>query len=92
VAARGLNLEPGTSLPAIDWTRPWLQDWRDTGQRVAQGVARGLPVFDALNREHAAPVRFVPQGDLPEGMAYERYIFERQCVPTRDGLHDFFNG
>lgn len=25
-------------------------------------------------------------------MAYEQYIFEQGGVPTRDGLHDFFNG
>lgn len=25
-------------------------------------------------------------------MAYEQFIFETRCVPTRDGLHDFFNG
>jgi hypothetical protein len=38
------------------------------------------------------PVRFVPQSALPEGMAYERFIFERRAVPTRDNLHDAFNG
>ena len=35
---------------------------------------------------------FVPQADLPVGRAYEEFIFETRCVPTRDGLHDFFNG
>jgi hypothetical protein len=39
-----------------------------------------------------APVRFVPQADLPAGEAYEAYIFRTAQVPTRDGLHDFFNG
>ena len=38
------------------------------------------------------PVRFVPQHELPAGMDSEQYIFESHCVPTRDGLHDFFNG
>jgi hypothetical protein len=37
------------------------------------------------------PVQFVPQDELPDGMAYEQFIFEHQQVPTRDGLHDFFN-
>ncbi|MFP5466711.1 MAG: DUF3025 domain-containing protein [Gammaproteobacteria bacterium] len=36
--------------------------------------------------------RFVPQADLPEGTAYEQFIFETGGVPTREGLHDFFNG
>ncbi len=35
---------------------------------------------------------FVPQAELPAGMAYEQYIFDTGRVPTRDGLHDFFNG
>ena len=35
---------------------------------------------------------FVPQSDLPEGTAYEQHIFSTGCVPTRDNLHDFFNG
>jgi hypothetical protein len=35
---------------------------------------------------------FVPQTDLPEGIAYEHHIFTTGCVPTRDNLHDFFNG
>jgi hypothetical protein len=34
----------------------------------------------------------VPQEDLPEGTAYEQHIGATGCVPTRDNLHDFFNG
>lgn len=34
---------------------------------------------------------FVPQSTLPSGMAYEAFIFEQHKIPTRDGLHDFFN-
>ena len=36
-------------------------------------------------------MRFVPQAELPEGRAYESHIFETGGVPTREGLHDFFN-
>lgn len=35
---------------------------------------------------------FVPQAELPAGMAYEQFIFDERRVPTRNGLHDFFNG
>ncbi len=38
------------------------------------------------------PVRFVPQAALPEGEAYEAFVFRNCEVPTRNGLHDFFNG
>jgi hypothetical protein len=54
-----------------------------------------VPCADALNAALAplpSPVRFVPQCDLPTGMAYESYIFNSNCCPTREGLHDFFNG
>lgn len=35
---------------------------------------------------------FVPQSSLPVHLAYETFIFEQHKIPTRDGLHDFFNG
>ena len=34
----------------------------------------------------------MPQSALPNGEAYEAFIFRTRQVPTRDGLHDFFNG
>jgi hypothetical protein len=37
-------------------------------------------------------VRFVPQSRLPPGEPYERFIARTGTVPTRDNLHDFFNG
>lgn len=60
-----------------------------------------MAVHEALNLPPAvpgtvagdpAPVRFVPQSALPEGQAYEDFIFGTRQVPTREGLHDFFNG
>jgi hypothetical protein len=77
---------------AIDWSQPWYAPWRDPGERLAAAIAAGAPVHEALNFASAPPVRFVPQDALPEGLAYERFIFERRQCPTREGLHDFFNG
>jgi hypothetical protein len=80
-------------LEQIDWTAPWLAPYRECGQPLARLTDTGLSCAQALNAaQPAAPVRFVPQADLPEGMAYEQFIFEQGGVPTRDGLHDFFNG
>ena len=84
-----------SGLIAPDWQAPWYTPWRETGQAVMARVAAGAPVHEALNQ--AAPagaraVRFVSQDALPEGAPYERFIFEQRQCPTREGLHDFFNG
>ena len=79
-------------LEAIDWEAPWLWPWRDPGEAIAREVTDGKSVADALNASQRAPKRFIPQAELPAGIAYEQHIFDTGCVPTRDGLHDFFNG
>ena len=83
-------MNPG--LAHIDWLAPWLAPCRTLGEPLAQQVVTGHCGRAALNVVGAAPVRFVPQADLPPGMAYEQFIHNTGCVPTRDGLHDFFNG
>lgn len=75
----------------IDWSAPWLADWRAWGEPIAQQVAAGVPQPEALSAAGHAPVRFVPQADLPDGQAYEAFIRASGQVPTREGLHDFFN-
>lgn len=79
-------------LDAVDWSAPWLTPYRGLGEKLGSEVMAGRSCADALNCDAASPVRFVPQSALPMGMAYEQFIFETQQVPTRDGLHDFFNG
>jgi hypothetical protein len=83
-------MAPG--LADIDWVAPWLAPWRSLGKPLAAKVLGAMPAAQALNEAALAPVRFVPQANLPEGLAYERFVFESGQVPTRDGLHDLFNG
>jgi len=78
-------------VEAIDWSAPWLADWRAVGEPLAQRIVAGMPPHEALNACAMASVRFVPQEFLPAGQAYEEFIFASQSVPTREGLHDFFN-
>lgn len=80
------------SLSEIDWSAPWLEPWRSIGLDLARLVSDGATVADALNAGGQCPVTFVPQSALPAGVAYEQFIFDTGQVPTRDGLHDFFNG
>lgn len=66
---------------AIDWAQPWLLPYHAVGTT--------LP----LEAIHAPGVpRFVPQDRLPPGEPYEAFIHRTGTVPTRDNLHDFFNG
>ena len=78
-------------ISGIDWSVPWLAPYRATGTPLAKQVNAGTSSCDALNQS-GAPVRFVSQAELPAGVAYEQFIFETAQVPTREGLHDFFNG
>lgn len=78
-------------LDRIAWQAPWLAPYRAVGEPLAQLVQAGRPCAEVLDGAGAS-IRFVPQAELPAGVAYEQFIFEQQRVPTRDGLHDFFNG
>lgn len=82
------------TLPVIDWAQPWLAPYRTHGEAAAQ-AARHTSVAAALQGQGASPPAvpdFVSQGALPAGHAYEAHIFQTRTVPTRDNLHDLFNG
>lgn len=79
-------------LPTIGWHAPWFQFLNGVGPQADQQIRAGAAVRDALNAPVLAPVRFIPQADLPAGVAYESHIFATGGVPTRDNLHDFLNG
>ena len=94
--AGNADLLPGAlALTAINWAAPWLAPYAQVGQGAAARVAAGDSVAQALNAAllpQVSPVNFVPQSDLPAGEAYESHIFKTNGCPTREGLHDFFNG
>ncbi|MET1117181.1 MAG: DUF3025 domain-containing protein [Comamonas sp.] len=86
----------------VDWSAPWLQSLRAVAEPLWQRIMAGETVPDAVNAGLAAlqaqgrlaPLagwRFVPQAQLPAGMAYEAFIHREHAVPTRCNLHDFFN-
>jgi hypothetical protein len=80
----------------IDWAQPWYDSVRPASALPAGGHFRdGLSAAAAaldLRNHLGLPVRFVPQEALPDGSAYEQHIGATGCVPTRDNLHDYFNG
>ena len=84
-----------------DAASPWLAPYREAAQRIAACVRPNTPLADTLNaalslqpavRLQSGPLRFVPQAALPVDEAYEAFIARSACVPTRDNLHDLFNG
>ena len=75
----------------IDWRAPWLAPYAANAPAFT-----GSDVAGALNAKKSffagIPIRFVSPSLLPADQAYEQFIFDTQTVPTRDNLHDFFNG
>ncbi|CAN1551339.1 Protein of unknown function DUF3025 [Burkholderiaceae bacterium] len=90
----------GAVLASIDWSQPWFTPWRELGEPTARQALQQQSVAEALNanantdaaKREVNDVKFVPQSALPDNQAYEDFIFKTAQVPTRDGLHDFFNG
>jgi hypothetical protein len=82
-------------LATIDWRRPWLAPFLPVASLVAgpdwRAALNRLATAAGLRNHRQLPLQFVPQTDLPEGVAYESYISQTGCVPTRENLHDFFN-
>jgi Protein of unknown function (DUF3025) len=87
-----------TIFQAIDWSAPWLVPYKPIGVKLSEQVLLGSSVHEALNEaldsnpHTLCPVRFVPQEDSQGAAAYESFIWQTKTVPTRDNLHDFFNG
>ena len=84
------------ALPPIDWQRPWYDAVRPACARLASHDDGFIDAFNegaaTLTNASGQPLRFVPQASLPEGRAYEEFIGATGQVPTRDNLHDYFNG
>ena len=87
---------------ALDWQQPWLAPWRAEAATVDAMLAAGASVAELLNALHRQSASgavslpwmpdFVSQAALPTDQAYEQFIFDTRQVPTRDNLHDLFNG
>ena len=94
-------IAPPAHLFAANASVPWLMPYRPTLLRIEACRSAGVSLADSLNAAMAlqpavtlrqGTLRFVPQHELPDGEAYEAFIARSACVPTRDKLHDLFNG
>ncbi len=92
----GCLSEPIVLFDAIDWQRPWLAPFKETGQQLIRSgdwlnAANQIALQQDLRTASAHRVVFVPQHYLAADVAYEAHIHASGEVPTRDNLHDFFN-
>lgn len=76
---------------ALNTPAPWLVPYVSVARNLL-AAAKSDSVADALNAAGDADVRFVEQSALPADEPYESFIARTACVPTRDNLHDLFNG
>ncbi|MFP3534334.1 DUF3025 domain-containing protein, partial [Burkholderia sp. SIMBA_042] len=65
-------------MPGIDWTRPWFRPFAASGVALSAADPRAAldeqAVAAGLANANGQPLRFVPQSDLPDGVAYEAHI------------------
>jgi hypothetical protein len=79
---------------ALETPSPWLSPYLTVAQQVVQ-AGSSSSVADALNVARGGitgVLPFVEQSTLPAGEPYEAFIARTGSVPTRDNLHDLFNG
>jgi hypothetical protein len=78
---------------ALNAPKPWLLPYLSVTRQISAGANSGS-VAEALNaaRGGEVAVRFVEQVALSDGEPYESFIARTALVPTRDNLHDLFNG
>ena len=61
-------------------------------QQKASHLEQPLPQTKPTHNQTPQTLQFVSQNALPEGEAYEHFIGTTGNIPTRDNLHDLFNG
>jgi hypothetical protein len=81
--AQALHDSPAWLLPFLPLARQLLE------HASSRSVATAL---EAARSNTSACPRFIYHSELPAGEPYEAFIARTDCVPTRDNLHDLFNG
>jgi hypothetical protein len=72
----------------------WLEPYAKLASQILH-AARSRSVAAALNSVEAGStesIRFIDHAAVQTGEPYESFIARTGCVPTRDNLHDLFNG
>ncbi len=76
--------------------QPWYAPYAsllDAGRQALQSAESVASVLSALAQERRDPgLPAFASSSAPPGEAYEAFVARTASVPTRDNLHDFFNG
>jgi hypothetical protein len=79
---------------ALRHPAPWLSPHLPLARQILHD-ANSQSVVAALNATrggNTGTLRFVDHSALPTSEPYESFIARTACIPTRDNLHDLFNG
>ena len=88
----GLNNKPAQT-DKIEHTPDIIAKVLNTAlQQQANDLQQSLPQTKPALNNQAKTLQFVSQDALSEGEAYESFIGTTGNIPTRDNLHDLFNG
>jgi hypothetical protein len=86
------------SLPVPDLGAAWWAPYAGVAPGLLDRLSGGVEACAALAAMPSpielasGPLRFVAGNSAPPGEAYEAFIARTACVPTRNNLHDLFNG
>jgi hypothetical protein len=83
------------SFASLDARQPWFAPYSaplEAGRQAVQGGASAAAALSLLAGQGGTVPRFVAASSLLPGEAYEAFVARTASVPTRDNLHDFFNG
>ena len=87
-----MNAALASLASALQTPSPWLLPHLSIARRVVD-AADSQSVATALNAARDDDkLCFVEQSALPAGEPYEAFIRRTARIPTRDNLHDLFNG
>jgi hypothetical protein len=72
---------------------PWLVPHVPALERLVRANATSVAAaLNDIRPQSETRIRFVPHEDLPRDEPYESFIHRTGHIPTRDDLHDLFNG
>lgn len=87
---------PTRFFDGLDWPQAWFVTVRPVADIVITAVdwraqINAMAAQSRICNHRGLALKFVPQENLPDGVAYESHISTAAEVPTRENLHDFFN-